>query len=134
MLMPPISQCMTRQPWTIRKDATMSQAHGLMREHRVRHLPVLEAGKLVGLVSERDLRVIESIPETDPDKITVEEAMSEDVYTVRPDELVENVVEAMADRKLGSAVIVDRRGAVQGIFTTVDALQVLAEVLRRACA
>ncbi len=60
--------------------------------------------------------------------------MSVDVYSVGPDDPVDAVVERMASRKFGSAVVLDRRGAVEGIFTTVDALQVLAEVLRRATA
>ena len=123
---------MTLQPWTIRKDAKMSQAHQLMREHRIRHLPVLEAGKLVGIVSERDLHLIETLPDSDPDEVTVEEAMTVDVYTVTSDDPVDVIVEQMATHKYGSAVVMDPRGGVEGIFTTVDALQVLGEVLRRA--
>jgi acetoin utilization protein AcuB len=134
MLMPPIARYMTCQPWTIRSDAKLSQAQQLMREHGIRHLPVLEGGVLVGIVSERDLRLIETIPGTDPDELTVEEAMVADVYTVTALDSVDFVVEKMAERKYGSAVVLNTRGAVEGIFTTVDALQVLAEVLRRATA
>jgi acetoin utilization protein AcuB len=134
MLMPPISRYMNCQPWTIRRDATMSQAHRMMREHHIRHLPVLEGGALVGLVSERDLHLMETLPDADPDQVTVEDAMSADVYSVGPQEPVDAVVERMASRKLGSVVVVDRRGAVEGIFTTLDALQVLAEVLQRTTA
>src|SRR5678816_4518961 len=68
MLMPQMSRYTTRQPWTIRKDARMSQAHELMRAHRIRHLPVLEAGKLVGIVSDRDLHLMETLPRADPDQ------------------------------------------------------------------
>ena len=132
--MPGLSQYMTVQPWTIRRDATMSQAHQLMREHKIRHLPVLEAGKLVGIVSERDLHLIETLPGSDPDEVRVEEAMIVDVYAVGVDDPVDVVVEKMSLRKYGSAVVLDRRGGVKGIFTTVDALQAFAEVLRRATA
>ncbi len=129
--MPPISRYMSRQPWTIRKDATMAQAHTLMRQHKIRHLPVLEARKLVGIVTERDLHLIETLPGSDPDATSVEEAMTVDVYAVGVDEPVAEIVENMATHKYGSAVVLDRRGGVAGIFTTVDALQVLAETLRR---
>ncbi len=112
----------------------MAEAHHMMRLHRIRHLPVLEAGKLVGIVTERDLHLIETLPGGDPDAVTVEEAMTVDVYAVHPDGAVDSIVEKMADHKYGSAVVLDRQGAVEGIFTTVDALQVLAEVLRRATA
>jgi acetoin utilization protein AcuB len=125
---------MTRQPWTIRKDATMSQAHELMRAHRVRHLPVIEAGKLVGIVSDRDLHLLETLPDCDTSEVTVDEAMTEDVYAVGLDDPVDTVVEHMAERKYGCAVVANRRGAVEGIFTTVDALQVLADVLRKVTA
>jgi acetoin utilization protein AcuB len=134
MLMPTMSQYMTRQPWTVRKDAKMSQAHELMRSHRIRHLPVLDAGKLVGIVSDRDLHLIETLPDSDPDDITVEEAMTENAYVVGPDDPVDTVVERMAAHKYGCAIVANRRGFVEGIFTTVDAMQVLAEVLRRATA
>jgi acetoin utilization protein AcuB len=134
MLMPTMSRYMTRQPWTIRKDGKMSQAHELMRAHRIRHLPVLEGGNLVGIVSDRDLHLIETLPDSDPDEVTVEEAMTEEVYAVGLEDPVDAVVERMAAHKYGCAIIVNRRGAVEGIFTTVDAMQVLADVLRRATA
>jgi acetoin utilization protein AcuB len=134
MLMPTMSQYMTRQPLTVRKDAKMSQAHELMRSHRIRHLPVLEAGKLVGIVSDRDLHLIETLPDSDPDEVTVEEAMTEDVYMVGCDDPVDAVVERMAAHKYGCAIVANRRGLVEGIFTTVDAMHVLADVLRRATA
>ena len=132
--MPPISQYMTRQPWTIRADATMTQAHELMREHQIRHVPVLEGGKLVGIVSQRDLHLIETLPDSNPDKVAVEEAMTQEVYTVGPDDPVDTVVERMSDHKYGSAIVVNPRGTVEGIFTSVDALRLLADVLRRATA
>ncbi len=134
MLMPTISRYMTRQPWTIRKDASMSQAHQIMREHQIRHLPVLEGGKLVGLVSERDLHLIETLPNSDPDEVTVEEAMSVDLYVVGVDDPVDDIVEKMADQKYGSAIVLNRRAGIEGIFTTIDALQAFADVLRRATA
>jgi acetoin utilization protein AcuB len=129
---PSISNYMSAQPWTIRADASLSQAHAMMRQHEIRHLPVLEAGKLVGLISMRDLHLIETLPDVDQDEVTVEEAMNQDVYVVGADDPIDAVVERMAHQKYGSAVVVDRRGAVEGIFTTVDALQMAADVLRRA--
>lgn len=130
MLMPPISRYMTRQPWTIERGATLTAAHELMRSHAIRHLPVMDAGKLVGIVSERDLHLMETLPDADPDEVTVEDAMTETVYVARPSDEVAEVVDRMAARKLGSVVVVqDRR--VEGIFTSIDALIVLSSVLRR---
>jgi acetoin utilization protein AcuB len=134
MLMPTVKRYMSRQPWTISPSAKMSEAHRVMREHRIRHLPVIDHGKLVGIVSERDLHLIETLPGGDPDAVTVDEAMIADVYAVSPDEEVDKVIERMADNKLGSALVVTNNGNVEGIFTTIDALQCFADVLRRALA
>ena len=112
----------------------MSQAHELMRAHRIRHLPVLDGGKLVGIVSDRDLHLIETLPDSDPDEVTVDEAMTEDVYAVGLDDPVDAVAERMAARKYGCAIVVGPRGVVEGIFTTVDGMQVLADLLRKATA
>jgi acetoin utilization protein AcuB len=128
--MPPISRYMTRQLWTIERGATLTAAHQLMRTHGIRHLPVMDSGKLVGIVTERDLHLMETLPDADPDEVKVEEAMSEHVYVVAPDDAVADVVERMADQKIGSVVVMDH-GRVEGIFTSIDALQVLANVLRR---
>ena len=133
MLMPPISRHMTAQPWTIRRDATLTQARDIMREHRVRHLPVLEAGKLVGILSERDVLLLERYRQFD-EEWTVEDAMTADVYTANANDPTDAVVEQMAEHKYGCAVIVGPRNAVEGIFTMVDGMQILADVLRRAVA
>ncbi len=129
--MPTISRYMTPQPWTIRSDVKLSQAHSIMREHGIRHLPVLDAGKLVGILSERDIYMLDRFPAFDADR-TVEDAMTQDVYAVHCDDPVDGVVETMAKHKYGSAVVMNRRDVVEGIFTSVDAMQVFAEVLRRA--
>ena len=128
--MPPISRYMTRQLWTIERGATLTAAHQLMRAHAIRHLPVMDRGKLVGIVTERDLHLIETLPDADPDEITVDEAMTENLYTAAPGDEVADIVERMAERKIGSVIVMDAN-RVEGIFTAADALQVLANVLRR---
>lgn len=132
MLMPPVSRHMSLQPWTIRRTATLHEAVGMMREHQIRHLPVLDGGKLVGVVSIRDIHLVEGMRGVDFKVVTVEEAMTSDVYAVREEAPLDKVLEQMADRKLGSAIIVDRRDDVRGIFTTIDAMRALCDLLRRA--
>lgn len=132
MLMPTIDRYVTRQPWTIRRDAKLSQAREMMREHHIRHLPVLEGGKLVGIVSERDILLLERL--LGDGEVSVEEAMNDEVYAVPLTTPLDAVVDAMAVHKYGSVVVTDPRGTVAGIFTTVDGMDVLAETLRRATA
>lgn len=125
---PHIKKYMTTDVRTIGDEQPMSVAHRLMREQRIRHLPVLHQGKLVGVVTDRDLRMVETLRDVDPTKVTVSEAMTSDVYTVSPDAGLDEVVRAMAGSKYGSAVVVDH-GHVVGIFTTVDACSAFADLL-----
>ncbi|MBL9105313.1 MAG: CBS domain-containing protein [Myxococcales bacterium] len=120
---------MTTAPHTIGADQPMARAHELMREHRLRHLPVLAASRLVGIVTDRDLHMVETLDDVDPRSVRVEEAMSQDVYAVAPDAPLDEVVHDMAAHKYGSAVVVERDHVV-GIFTTVDACRALADLLR----
>ncbi|MBN9165136.1 MAG: CBS domain-containing protein [Myxococcales bacterium 68-20] len=125
---PTIQKYMTTSPHSIGLEQTLARAHAVMREHGIRHLPVLHGQKLMGLVTERDLRLVESLPDVDPTKVSVEEAMSTVVYSVGPDQPLDEVVATMAEHKYGSAVVM-QNGKVVGIFTTVDVCRALAELL-----
>jgi acetoin utilization protein AcuB len=125
-----VQRYMTVGPVVISSGRTIADAHGLMRERGIRHLPVVDDGKLVGMLSQRDLYLVETLKGIDPSAERVREAMSADPYSVAPDAPIDVVAEAMAARKLGSAVVVDR-GAVIGVFTTVDALRALSAIVRR---
>ncbi len=120
---------MTNQPWTIERTATLAEAHKTMREHAIRHLPVMSRGELVGVVSQGDLHLLETISEFPLETVAVEEAMSEHPFVVTSDMPLDDIVEIMANQKYGSAVVVGRAG-VEGIFTMVDACRALADVLR----
>ena len=122
---------MTPNLHSIGKDQPLAVAHRLMKEHDLRHLPVLESGKLVGLISERDLYYLESVAGVDIERELVEEAMTQDVYCASPDTKLREVVLEMASRKYGCAVAVEGNKPV-GIFTTTDAMQLLAAYLQFA--
>jgi acetoin utilization protein AcuB len=130
-MMPAISRYMTKQPWTIARTASLADAHLLMLEHRLRHLPVLDHGNLVGVVSQRDLHLLESVADSPLEDIPVGEAMSQHPFIVTGDTPLDEVAEIMASKKYGSAIVVGRDG-VEGIFTTVDACRALAGVLQFA--
>jgi len=119
---------MTGSLHSIGKDQPLAVAHRLMKEHDLRHLPVLEHGKLVGLVSERDLYFLETVAGVNPETERVEEGMSQDVYCVSPETRCSEVVMEMAKHKYGCAVVVQSAKAI-GVFTTTDALQLLGEYL-----
>jgi acetoin utilization protein AcuB len=126
-----IRKYMSHEPYTIGQDQPLSVAHEVMRQHNVRHLPVLAGGKLVGVLSQRDLHLIETLREVDPATTTVDEAMTGDVYITGPDAPLDEVASHMAEHKYGSTVVVDR-GKVIGLFTTVDALTALSALAKNA--
>ncbi|MCS6916007.1 MAG: CBS domain-containing protein [Myxococcales bacterium] len=127
---PQVKQYMTPSPHTVRSDLPLAEAHRIMREHQIRHLPVLSGGELCGIVSQRDLHLIETLQDVDPEQVPVEDAMSQDVYTVSPDAPLQQVAAHMAQHRIGSAVVVDGMKVV-GIFTSIDALAALADLLAR---
>lgn len=119
---------MTRSPHTIGHEETLATAHRMMRNHSIRHLPVLSGGRLVGLLSDRDVHLVETLKDVDPTKIAVSEAMTAEVFAVAPRSPLRTVVSEMAEHKYGCAVVLDGRQVV-GVFTTVDALKALAGLL-----
>jgi acetoin utilization protein AcuB len=125
-----IQRFMTPAPHTISARHTLAEAHQAMRERGVRHLPVVVDGKLVGVVSQRDLYLLETLRGVEVGRELVEEAMSDEPFVVGPDAPLEEVAEAMDTSKHGSALVVEGDTLV-GIFTSTDALRALVTLLRR---
>jgi acetoin utilization protein AcuB len=113
---------------TIGREQSLSRAHALMREHHVRHLPVVDGGILVGILSDGDLRFAEALRDLDTSRVRVEEVMTKEPYFVAPSAPLGEVAAQMAEHRYGCAVVMD--GAkIAGIFTTTDALRALAVVI-----
>lgn len=125
---PAISRYMTPAPHSIGDEQPLLEAHHMMKQHSIRHLPVLRGGKLVGILTERDLAVIENLSGVDPHSTPVEEAMNSNAYAVHPEAPLDEVVDEMARFKYGSAIVMQNNKVV-GIFTTVDACRALHELL-----
>ena len=125
---PQIQKYMTFVPKSIGFDRPLDHAMEMMRELRIRHLPVLKGGKLVGILTERDLNLVLQFQDVDPKSMTVEEAYTPDPYFTTPDAPLNDVAAHMAQKKYGCALVVDN-GKLVGIFTEVDALRALSELL-----
>jgi acetoin utilization protein AcuB len=111
---------------TIRPHETARHAYRLMRDHRFRHLPVVEDGRLCGILSDRDLRPALLSPALA--RARVHELMSEELTTVRPDASVEEAASLLVMKKIGCLPVVDADRLV-GIVTETDLLAVLVELL-----
>lgn len=124
MTTPRLATFMTRHPHSIRVDETVHHAQKMMEKLSVRHLPVLSAGEIVGVVSDRDLRLVRG----DAHVVKVEDVCVDEPVTVDVDTSVFVVAGIMAERRVGS-VLVTEDGKLAGIFTTTDACRTLAAAL-----
>ena len=121
-----VSKYMSPGPHTIGREQSLAAAKQLMHKSHVRHLPVLHGGKLVGVISERELDVIGALPGSK--QLSVEDAMVPDVYVTSQDAELATVVSDMARLRVGSAIVVQGDDVV-GVFTAVDGLRALADLL-----
>ena len=118
-----IKEFMTATPKTIGHDISVDKARELMRELRCHHLPVLDGGKLVGMLSDRDLALVKRVP--NGDATLVEELMTDDAYIVDPDSDVNDAVEKMLAEQTHSVIVRAKDDQPWGIFTATDALKFL---------
>ena len=119
---------MTSSPHSIGKEQSIQKADEMMRKLGIRHLPILEGGKLIGLVSDRDIKMIEGFKDVDAKKLKLADMSITDVFTVSPSTPLDEVCATMAENKYGSAVVMDNEHLV-GIFTWVDALRAMTDLL-----
>jgi acetoin utilization protein AcuB len=122
----PVRDVMATDLVTVRPHETARHAYQLMRDHRFRHLPVVEDGQLVGILSDRDLRPVLLSPGLA--RARVRELMSEDLTTVGPDAPLEEAASLLVVKKIGCVPVVDH-GRLVGIVTETDLLAVLVELL-----
>lgn len=123
---------MTPLPVSVGLDARIAEAHELMAEHDIRHLPVTYEGEIVGVVTQRDIGLVLD-PERDlpfDNELRVRTVCMRDAYVVEPETRLDAVVDEMARRRIGSALVA-RHGRLLGIFTATDACRLYAEALRR---
>jgi acetoin utilization protein AcuB len=121
-----VREVMATHPITVRPHETARHAYQLMRDNRFRHLPVMEDGRLVGILSDRDLRPVLLSPGLA--RARVRELMSEDLTTVGPDTPIEEAASLLVVKKIGCLPVV-AQGQLVGIVTETDLLAVLVELL-----
>ncbi len=132
MLMPTVDRYMTREPYRVASSDTLDIVKTLMREHDIRHLPVVDGGRLVGIISERDLHVVEAVPGIHLSHVEVARVMAPpiDVWAETP---IDQVSTLMAEKKLDCVVVQGGQG-IEGVFTATNALLALTDLARRATA
>lgn len=111
---------MTPAPETVAPDTSLQAAAALMDELNVGVLPVVEDGRLLGVVTDRDITVRATAAGADPADSFVSEAMSANPRTVGPDDEIEAVEQVMADAQVRRVPVVDAEGRLVGILSLGD--------------
>ena len=127
---PQVVAFMTPFPYSVDVDAPLTKAHALMRKHQFRHLPVTSGPTIVGILTDRDIKLVLGPDFAHPDEgeLRVRDAYVERPCLVPASTPVAIVARTMADNHIGSA-IVTKNDKLVGIFTVTDACRALAEVL-----
>ena len=117
---------------------SVAAAWRLLRQHQIRHLPIVEEGKLVGIVTDRDIRLVfpsaltsgrrEQDPHDALEKIAVREIMTGQVVTVAPEASIANVARLLLERRIGGLPVVQGSRLV-GIITKTDILAAFVDVV-----
>lgn len=130
--MPTVKRFMTREPYSLASTEPLARARELMHKHCVRHLPVIDGGRLVGIIADRDVAVVGAVPGIDLARVEVSRIMASplDVWGETP---IDEVSDLMSERKRDCVVVRGGHG-VEGIFTATDALRALTEIVRAATA
>lgn len=131
-----VAKRMMRNPVWVDENDTMKKAMDLLKERGIRHLPVLKGGeKLVGIVSERDIKQASPSPATALeireiyyllDKVKVRQIMTRRPYTVPPATPIEEAALIMREKKIGCLPVVEE-GKLVGILTETDILDAFIE-------
>jgi acetoin utilization protein AcuB len=127
---PQVLAFMTPFPYSMDVDAPLQQAHKLMREHHFRHLPITSGEAIVGMLTDRDIKLVLGPELGSPDErqLTVRDAYVDRPCVVPASTPVATVARTMAENHIGSA-IVTKNDKLVGIFTVTDACRALAQII-----
>jgi CBS domain-containing protein len=134
-----VREVMSAPAITVSPNIAVPAAMAIMRQRGVRHLPVIENGRLVGIVSRGDLREASSKAAVNADtyelnfmlsRLSVSQLMTRKVVTVTPDAFIVHAAELMTERKIAGLPVVEKDGSVVGIITESDLLNLLVRKLK----
>ena len=132
-----VKDWMTGEVITVNEDVSIMKASKIMKEKGFQHLPVMKRGRLVGIVSDRDLKEAHPSKATTLDihelyylldKLKVEKVMSKNPHTVGTDETTEKAAALMLKHDISALPVVDQKGDLQGIITKGDVFRAMVSV------
>ncbi|VBB07513.1 Hypothetical protein LUCI_2762 [Lucifera butyrica] len=133
-----VDKRMTPNPVTITPTTTVADAMDLMRNNKIRRLPVIDHGNLVGIITDRDLREVSPSPATTLSifelnyllaKMQIKDIMKKHVITITADATIEEAALSMYNNRIGGLVVVDGNGKVAGVITETDLFKSFVDVM-----
>ena len=127
----PIAEFTTPDPVVARENMSVDDLRNLMEQHGIRHLPVLRDDKVVGIISDRDVRLVSGLSVAEKFQVRADDLMSTKPLIVKASTPLVEVARLMAEQKIGSAIVEDKDTGLLGIFTATDALNALIDLLHK---
>ena len=117
----PVEEFTTPDPITADETMMIDDLQRLMERHGIRHLPIVRDNRVVGVISDRDLRLFSGLSAAEKFQVQAADIMAEHPLTVNAGLPLDEVAYAMSERRVGSAIVNDENGELLGIFTATDA-------------
>ncbi len=124
----PVEEFTSPSPLTVSENENLEGIRKLMRDNGIRHIPVVRGKELVGIISDRDVKLATTFNQSTTLKAS--DIMTPDPYTVSPETSLDEVAFEMSAHKYGCAIVQDEQGEVVGVFTSTDALNAIIEIVR----
>lgn len=129
----PVSQIMTQQLLTVDVQKHPAEVEKQMKKHKIRHMPVVKNGKIVGMLSLTDLLRIsfaDAVTESDfnpevYDMFTIDQLMNRQVTALRPEDTIRTAAELFVNHQFHALPVVNQNGEPVGIVTTTDLIKLL---------
>lgn len=135
-----VAERMKKDLVQVKPSDSVRAAWGLLREHRIRHLPVVDQGKLVGIVTDRDIRLVfpsaltSGAGDQDPhdalEKVAVQDIMTKQVITVAPETSIADAARLILERRIGGLPVI-QGNRLAGIITKTDILAAYVEIAEK---
>ena len=123
-----VADFMSQPKWTVAASATVQAIDQLMTDRGIRHVPVVQGDKAIGIISDRDLLYHKRLP--DWERFTAADIMTPSPYTVNAETPLAEAVNVMAERKINSVMIEGAKGNFIGLLTSTNALKALIDLLK----
>jgi acetoin utilization protein AcuB len=132
-----VKEWMTSDVMTIEEDTSMMKAFQIMKENSIRRLPVMRQGKLIGIVTDRDIKDASPSKATTLDihelyyllsELKIKDIIKKEIITIGPEETVEKATVKMLKYRISGLPVVDDSGSVVGIITQRDISKVLVSL------